>query len=198
MNKQGNNHSKLLAQLTKAASVEPKKGNSFDKQILDALRQAKQPRLQDILADVAKGKNVHKTAQWDSISPKPMSEPPMDDGLGGIDDGLGGGLQDGEGPHGLGGPEDTLDTAPVEPDGDTESAKQSIAQALVDLCGSPEAACDCVNTLGGAVDDLDNGLGEESPMDGLDEEPLGGDELGTEEMPTPMEAPSPMPMPGPM
>lgn len=186
MMKQGNNHSSLLEKLAEAATSTEKKKVSFDETVIEALKQAKQPTLKDIIADVAKGKNVHKTAQWDSLSPKPMPEPPMDESLGEPEIGL-------DTEPGL--PEDTLDTNPVEPEGDTESAKNSVAQALIDLCGSPEAACDCINALGGDIDEtngetLPDELGVEEPLD---------EELGGEMPPAPMEAPSaPMEMPSPM
>ena len=82
--------------------------------------------------------------------------------------------------------EDTMETNPVEPNGDQESAKKNIAQALVDLCGGVEAACDCLNSLG---------VGEELPEEGvLDEEPLVEEEPITDELgEMPAEMPSEMP-----
>jgi len=185
MMKQGNNHSSLLEKLAEAAAnTTEKKKVSFDETVLEALKQANQPSLRDIIADVAKGKNVHKTAQWDSFS-KPMPEPPME------------GPDLGMEPE-LGAPEDTLDTEPVEPEGDVEAAKQSLAQALVDLCGTPEAACDCVNMLAGGADEMNGELPPEEL--GIGEEPM-GEELGDEMLSAPMEAEipaAPMEMPSPM
>jgi len=180
MQKQGNNHSSLLDSIMKTAeSSEPKKV-SFDETVLEALKATEQPSLKDIIADVSKGKNIRRTAQWDSMADpmaKPMAEPPMDEGL-----------EPGQATELV--PEDTLDTNPVEPEGDTEAAKQSVAQALVDLCGSPEAACDCVNSLTGGAEGLGDELGAEEPMD---------EELGDEMLAAPMEEPSAsMEMPSPM
>lgn len=183
MQKQGNQHSPLLKKFAETAASTKKEEVSFDETILEALKQTK-PDLRNIIADVAKGKNIHKTAQWDSIA-KPMPEPP-----------LGEGLQDGEGPHGFGGPddlgapEDSLDTNPVEPEGDTESAKNNMAQALVDLCGSPEAACDCINAL--ARDGMGEDIGEPGLEEPVDAEPI-DDTLNAPmeaQMPAPMEMPS--------
>lgn len=195
--KQGNNYSSLLDQFTKIASQEPKKV-TFDEQVFEALKATKKPTLKDIIADVAKGKNIHKTAQWDSLTAKPMPEPPMDDS------GLDSGFEDpalsedpalGEDP----GLEDSLESNPVEPEGDVETAKQGIAQALVDLCGGPEAACECINSLAGGTDtELPGELGTEEPMGEELGDEMGG--MGDEMPPEPMEsaAPAPMEMPAPI
>ncbi len=173
MNKQGNTHSELLDKFAEIASQKTEKPSDLFN-IEDVLQQPQQPTLRDIFAEVKEntGKNIRKTAQFDSLGEPPLGE----------------GLQDGEGPHGFGG-RDSLETDPVEPMGDAgdpEQAKQALIDGLIALCGSPEAACECIMSNGGIEEEvaMEDELGPAEPDLGP------GDDLGTDEMPAPMPIPA--------
>jgi len=185
MNKQGNQNSPLLDSFLKIASTTMPKA----KAPFNITASAKQPTIEEIFNDVVKnsGKNINRTAQIDSLPTEVGTDTVFDDQGSDIEPGLGEeglGLEDGLG--GLG--EETTE--------DTQGAKQGLVDALIALCGSADAACECINSLSvegspeeeipGMEPELEPGISEEIEpgIDAIDEEP------------SPMQAPpmSPMPM----
>ena len=193
--KQGNNYSELLKSIEKIANQKSAAKPSFNDQILEVLKGAKKPSLQEIIADMGRGKNIHRTAQYDSPMGGPMAKPldaPMDD-LGGGDPGaggLGGDLNEvedisGEGIEGdLGGVPGPGGIPNESGGGDIESAARNLAQALVDLQGPEVAKQTLEEVTGGGLGEpgLDEGLGDEGLGDGLGDEGL-DDGLGEGEVP---------------
>jgi len=177
MMKTGNNNSKLLDKFAAIAAQKPKQVEvDFD---INAIlkNQPKAPSLKEILADVMKnGKNITRTAQFNDQPAIPGGEP---DELGGMVDDI---LDEGSMP----------DDGGMEGGGcDNEAVKSNLVEALVALCGSPEAACDCI-------------MGQNGPEEGLPEEGMEGPPM-SEEMPgldetalepEPMSSPMPKQMPG--
>ena len=192
--KQGNNYSELLKSIEKIANQKSAAKPSFNDQILEVLKGAKKPSLQEIIADMGRGKNIHRTAQYDSPMGGPMAKPldaPMDDlgGDPGAPGGIGGDLNEVEDISG-GGLEDDLGGVPgeggipgEEGGGDIESAARNLAQALIDLQGPEVAKQTLEEVTGGGLGEpgLDEGLGEPG-LDGLGEEGL-DDGLGEGEVP---------------
>lgn len=184
MKKMGNNNSTLLDSFAKLASQHPKQEASFD--VSAILKQPKAPTLKEIFADVVKngGKNIVRTAQFDSI-PEAGG---MDGGMDGMDSGL-------EGLDSIGEPgmdEPGMDEMAQE-GCDHDAVKSNLVEALIALCGSPEAACDCITNSGGSPDAemAGEGIPGESIDGGMDE-PMGSDVPGVDEQ----VAPQPMEMPG--
>ena len=176
MMKTGNNNSKLLNKFAEIVAQKPKQAEvDFD---INAIlkKQPKSPSLKEILADVMKnGKNITRTAQFNDQPEIPGGEP---DELGGMVD-------------------DILDEGSMPDDGmggtgcDSEAVKSNLVEALVALCGSPEAACDCI-------------MGQNGPEEGLPEEGMEGPPMSEEmpgldesiQEPEPMPAAMPKQMPG--
>lgn len=201
--KQGNNYSNLLKSIAKIAEGgTPPAKPSFDAQIAEALKGAAKPSLQEIIADISRGKNVHRTAQFNS--PMPMAKP-MDSPLDNLGGDLGGDLGGEVDPVGDiegGGIEDELGGIPGEEGipgedagGDVESATRNLAQALVNLKG-PDGAKQAVEECCGGGEDLGGDL------EGLEGEGDIVDDFGPEEVPfedSALDEPAPMPMqPKPM
>ncbi len=161
--RQGNNHSSLLDEIIKIAEAKdtPKPVSTFEEDIAEILASRKnEPTLREIISQFDGG-----------MGGLGAPAKPMD-----VSDNLG------EAPL----PDDLLSEDPALPGdeggADIEAAKTSLAQALVDLCGSPEEAKIAIDTLlpeEGALPDV----GE--PVGNLTEEPA-------EPM---MEAPAPMAAP---
>jgi len=204
MTKTGNNNSKLLDSLVKAATKQPAKPEvEFDINTI-LKNNPTEPTLQEIFADVVgkSGKNITRIAQvggfGGGMAAKPMPEPAaeedaMFDEVGDI----GEPPVDEEFDEELGGE--------LGGECDQEAVKQNLVDALVALCGSPEEAAECV-TNQTTMPPAEGLPGEEAPLD----EPLGdGDELGgtphdmaaeipsamPKAMPSPMAEPAPMPAP---
>ncbi len=158
MMKTGNNNSKLLDKFAAIASQQQKKVDvEFD---INAIlkNQPKAPTLQEIFADVVKrgGKNITRTAQFNPQPQVPGAEDDMSGMIGDVVDEVGG-QEPMPGDDGLEG----------ETGCDQEAVKSNLVEALIALCGSPEAACECI--MGnGAEDGLpEEGLPEEGMDDGM-------------------------------
>lgn len=148
MMKSGNNHSSLLDSLVKAAETvkKPVVNNSFVDIVMNNLKNGQPKPL--TVEDI-----LRKHAQMDMQSPAPPAP---------------GGSPAPGAPMGDPGAQEA-------PAGDPEAAKNSIAQALVDLCGGVEEAKQCIDAVGGSAENSMEQLPEEEPMQ-------------------PMEMPAPMPM----
>lgn len=178
MQKTGNNNSKLLDDMVKAAEgAKPSSRPDMSKFYINVDSEPKP----DFAATFA---NLVKEAQI-MTPPKPMGMAPkslgMDDApTGGLGDGIGGGLDDGLGDE-MGGLDNGLDdglgNGLDEGTGDVESAKDTLAQALIDLCGGVDAATDILQSAGGGMSEDVIEDADEIP-DLAGEEPFGEEPLG--------------------
>lgn len=195
MQKQGNNHSELLKSFEKIAGATPPPAKpSFNDQILEALKGAKKPSLQDIIADIARGKNIHRTAQFNS--PMPMEAKPMGsplDNLGGGEDELGAPVGDPVDDIEGGGLEDQLDGVPGSEGIPGDDSARKAGELFLDLAGSPEEAHRILDECSGAEGLGEEGLGDElgGPEEFGPESEVPFDDAGLEE-PDPMQPMQPM------
>lgn len=185
--KTGNNHSTLLDSLMKAAEkAAPQAQKSTFADSCIKIASESEPTLQETLekmaSQVTREQKMRKQAQMELDAP-PISDEPDFDAMAGEEPPM----------------EDPMEE-PTEGVADLEDAKQSLADALVALCGSVDQAIECLQS-GSAPDELD-----ESPLDGAEvEEDMATDDVipgeildsEPEPMMKPMEAGPEMPAPAP-